>query len=68
VCQGLAFSYGVYAVENENEDSEWRSFTERWLRANHATAARVLLVAGPSRRHPQANHRIELIRLNNPNE
>ena len=63
-CQGLAFSYGVYPVENTNEDSNWRAFVERWLRANHVTAARVLLIAGPSRRHPQANHRIELMRLN----
>jgi pyruvate kinase len=65
VCQGLAFSYGVYPVENANEDSDWRDFIERWLRANHVTATRVLLIAGPSPRHPQANHRIELIRLNN---
>jgi pyruvate kinase len=65
VCQGLAFSYGVYPVENTNEDSDWREFIERWLRANHVTAARVLLIAGPSPRHPQANHRIELMRLNN---
>jgi pyruvate kinase len=66
VCQGLAFSYGVHPVENANEDSDWRDFIERWVRANHLTAMRVLLVAGPSARHPQANHRIELIRLNNP--
>ena len=39
VCQGLAFSYGVEAVENANEDSDWRDFIERWLRANHVTAA-----------------------------
>jgi pyruvate kinase len=64
VCQGLAFSYGVHPVENANEDSDWRDFIERWLRANHVGAERVLLIAGPSRRHPQANHRIELMRLN----
>jgi pyruvate kinase len=65
VCQGLAFSYGVYSVENTNEDSDWRDFIERWLGANHVTAERILLIAGPSPRHPRANHRIELIRLNN---
>ena len=63
VCQGLAFSYGVHAVENANEDSDWRDFIERWLRANHVTAQRVLLIAGPSPRNPRASHRIELIRL-----
>jgi pyruvate kinase len=67
VCQGLAFSYGVYPVQNTEEDSDWRVFIERWLQANHMTAARVLLIAGPSHRHPQANHRIELMRLDNSN-
>jgi pyruvate kinase len=64
VCQGLAFSYGVHAVENASQDSDWRDFIERWLRANHVTAERVLLIAGPSPRNPRANHRIELMRLN----
>jgi len=63
ICQGLAFSYGVHAVENGDEDSDWRDFIERWLRENHVQAGRVLLVAGPSPRNPRANHRIELIRL-----
>jgi pyruvate kinase len=63
VCQGLAFSYGVHAVENANEDADWRDFIERWLRDNHVTAERVLLIAGPSPRNPQASHRIELITL-----
>jgi pyruvate kinase len=63
VCQGLAFSYGVYPVENHDEDIDWREFIENWLRANSVTAKRVMLVAGPSTRHPNANHRIELMRL-----
>ena len=63
VCQGLAFSYGVYPVENEEEDSDWRDFIQKWLKANSVAAKRVMLVAGPSARNPQANHRIELMRL-----
>ena len=63
VCQGLAFSYGVHAVENANEDSDWRDFIEGWSRANHVASERVLLIAGPSPRNPRASHRIELIRL-----
>jgi len=63
VCQGLAFSFGVHAVENTNEGSDWRAFIQRWLEANHVTAARVLLIAGPSPGHPQASHRIELMQL-----
>ncbi len=62
-CQGLAFSYGVYPVENADEDIDWREFVEGWLRANSMSAKRVMLVAGPSARNPNANHRIELMRL-----
>jgi pyruvate kinase len=64
VCQGLAFSYGVHAVENENEDADWRDFIQRWVRATNVTANRVLLIAGPSPRNPLASHRIELMQLN----
>jgi pyruvate kinase len=67
VCQGLVFSYGVHPVENTDEDTDWREFIERWLHANDVTAKRVMLVAGPSPRHPNANHRIELMRLNPTN-
>jgi len=67
VCQGMVFSYGVHPVENTEEGGDWRDFIERWLQANSLTALRVLLVAGPSPRHPNANHRIELMRLNPQN-
>ena len=63
ICQGLGFSYGVCPIENTDEDSDWRDFIEAWLRANQLSAQRILLIAGPSPRHPRANHRIELMRL-----
>ena len=66
VCQGLAFSYGVYPVEISDEDMDWREFIEPWLRAHGMTASRVMLVAGPSSRHPNANNRIELMRIDLP--
>ena len=63
VCQGLAFSYGVYPVNLQEEPDDWRQFAENWLREHHLSAQRVMLVAGPSPRNPRANHRIELMRL-----
>ena len=63
VCQGLAFSYGVYPVNLQEEPDDWRQFAENWLRQHHLSAQRVMLVAGPSPRNPRANHRIELMRL-----
>jgi hypothetical protein len=35
-------------------------------RENGVAASRVMLVAGPSPRNPNANHRIELMRLDTP--
>jgi pyruvate kinase len=62
VSQGLAFSYGVHAVDVADEDS-WEHSTARFLHGNGIEAKRVLLVAGPSPRNPKANHRIELMRF-----
>jgi pyruvate kinase len=62
-CQGLAFSYGVHAVDIEDEPSDWGEFATRWLQAHGIAAERLMLVAGPSSRNPHANHRIEFMRL-----
>ena len=63
VCQNLAFSYGVHALDLAEEPEDWRQWVARWLRESGITAQRVVLVAGPSPRNPNANHRIELMRL-----
>ena len=63
VCQKLAFSYGVHPVDLAEEPDDWRQWAARWLRENGITAQRVMLVAGPSPRNPNANYRIELMRL-----
>ena len=63
VCQGLSFSYGVHPVDLADEDPDWREFIESWLRQNQVSAGRVMLVAGPSLKRPNANYRIELMRL-----
>jgi len=63
VCQNLAFSYGVYPINLPEEPDDWREWIARWLHENGITAERVMLVAGPSPRNPNANHRIELMRL-----
>ena len=63
ICQGLAFSSGVYPVEVSEYPEEWSEFSRRWL-AEHQVAGSVgLLVAASSTRNPDANYRIEFIRL-----
>jgi pyruvate kinase len=62
-CQSLAFSYGVHSVYLTKEPEDWRQWVSNWLRENGVAADRVMLVAGPSARNPNANHRIELMRV-----
>jgi pyruvate kinase len=64
ICQGLAFSYGVHPIDLTEEPSNWREWLRRWLREHGVPGERVILVAGPSARNPNANHRIELMQLN----
>ena len=61
-CQHLAFSYGVHPVDVAGEPEDWRQFTFAWAEEHNIEARRVLLVAGPSPRSPDASHRIELMR------
>ncbi|MBE7498912.1 MAG: pyruvate kinase [Verrucomicrobiales bacterium] len=63
VCRGLAFSYGVHAVPLTDEPADWREFARTWLRDREMPGNVAMLVAGPSTRHPDANHRIEFLRV-----
>jgi len=62
VCQGLLFSYGVVPVQFEREPEDWGKETAMWLAQGSLSGTVAVLVAGPSQRHPEANHRIEFIR------
>ena len=59
--QGLAFSYGVHPVDLEEEPDDWRSYAQRLLSELGLPCKQMLLVAGPSRRNPEANQRLELM-------
>lgn len=63
VCQGLAFSYGVHPVELAEEPDRWSGFARQWLREHQVPGQVAVLVAGPSSRHPEANHRLEFLRI-----
>jgi pyruvate kinase len=62
ICQGLAFSSGVYPVEVGEYPEEWSEFSRRWLAEHQVTGSVGLLVAASSTRNPDANYRIEFIR------
>jgi pyruvate kinase len=63
VCQALLFSYGVHPVRTAADPGDWREFAAGWLREQEIYADLAMLVAGPSRRNPQANHRIEFMEV-----
>lgn len=63
VSQALRFSYGVHPAPLERDPENWHDFARTWLRQQQLTGPTAMLVAGPSERHPDANHRIEFIRL-----
>jgi pyruvate kinase len=63
VCQGLVFSYGVHPIALNAEPEDWRDFAAGWLREHQLTGDIAMLVAGPSEKAPQANHRLEFMRV-----
>jgi pyruvate kinase len=63
VCAGLAFSYGVSAIQADTELDDWREFIGSWLREHGVTPQLAILLAGPSNRNPDANHRVEFLRF-----
>ena len=66
VCRGLAFSYGVEALHQVDEPSNWRDFARSWIEKHQIPGAIAMLVAGPSTRNPDANYRIEFLRVGEP--
>jgi pyruvate kinase len=63
VCQALNFSYRVYPVHVAEEPDDWNGWTREWLLREGIGGNVAMLVAGPSTRNPDANHRIEFLRV-----
>ena len=63
VCQELAFSSGVEPVQLLEEPKNWRDFAQTWLQEHQVPSPVALLVAGPSTRNPEANYRLEFLKV-----
>jgi pyruvate kinase len=63
-CQRLLFSGGVYPVHEPDHPQNWNAYVEDWLSRHAMEGDLAILTEGPSRAHPEANHRMEIIRLN----
>jgi pyruvate kinase len=63
-CRRLQFSYGVQPQCEEEEPEDWRSYAREWLQKNSLTGNLVVVIQGPSSKHPEGNNRMEIIDLN----
>jgi pyruvate kinase len=62
-CQDLLFSYGVFACHESDHPDDWQSWARRWVADLGLKGNFVVLTEGPSHRHPNCNHRMEIIDL-----
>jgi len=62
-CQELQFSYGVHPLHVPETVEDWNVFARDWVQLHGLEGDLVILSAGPSPEHPQANNRMEIIDL-----
>jgi pyruvate kinase len=62
-CQGLQFSYGVHPVCERPLPPDWKQYAGQWSMSLGSGEGIVLLTEGPSEKHPDANHRLEILDL-----
>ena len=63
VCRVLQFSYGVNPMHEPDYPEDWNAYARAWVGAHGGAGGLALLTEGPSPVHPEANHRMEIIRL-----
>ncbi len=63
VARHLQFSYGIEPLYLPQLPADWSAYTRDWVRAEQLAGRVALLVEGPSRAHPRANHRMEILQL-----
>jgi len=62
-CRQLRFSYGIHPVHETEPPEDWREYVRSWLRKHNVQGDLAILTQGPSCRHPETNHRMEIIDL-----
>jgi pyruvate kinase len=62
-CQRLQFSSGVLAICEAEHPEDWNRYAKQWVSSHGLPGDMVILTEGPSTKHPEANHRMEVIDL-----
>jgi pyruvate kinase len=62
-CQQLLFSSSVHPVHEPEHPEQWTNYIKLWVRDQGLEGKVAFLTEGPSTKHPEANHRMEIIEL-----
>jgi pyruvate kinase len=62
-CQRLQFSWGIHTICETNHPEDWRDYIGRWLRSQGMDGRLAVVTEGPSAKHPESNHRMEIVDL-----
>lgn len=65
-CQQLQFSSGVHPVFEAEHPETWNTYIADWLKTRGIQGGLAIVTEGPSRRHPGANNRLEIVDLSRP--
>jgi pyruvate kinase len=60
-CQNLQFSSGVYPVHETEHPERWTDYIRQWVSDHELAGKLAILTEGPSTKHPETNHRMEVI-------
>jgi pyruvate kinase len=60
-CQQLQFSSGVYPVYEAQHPENWATYVPDWLKIHGIEGKLAVVTEGPSRAHPDANNRLEIV-------
>ena len=62
-CRQLQFSSGVYPMHESRTPDNWNTYVKKSVSALGFEGNIVILTEGPSPKHPETNHRVEIIDL-----
>jgi pyruvate kinase len=62
-CQQLQFSSGVYPVHEPEHPDVWKDYIRKWVSDQGMEGKIAVLTEGPSTKHPETNHRMEIVEL-----
>ena len=62
-CQRLQFSSGIYPVYELDHPEDWKGYVKQCLSGYGIAEKLAILTEGPSTKHPETNHRMEIMDL-----